>query len=40
MRPSTRRAQRGSSDSALAEQPYGEAMAGTLKKAFPCGRRT
>lgn len=25
----------------LADQPYGEAMSGTLKKAFPCsGRRT
>lgn len=25
---------------ALAEHPYGEAMAGTIKKAFPCGQGT
>ena len=25
---------------ALAERPYGEAMAGTLRKAFPCGQGT
>ena len=25
---------------ALAERPYGEAMTGTLRKAFPCGQGT
>jgi hypothetical protein len=25
---------------ALAERPYGEAMAGTLRKTFPCGQGT
>jgi hypothetical protein len=25
---------------ALAERPYGEAMSGTLRKAFPCGQGT